>query len=497
MDNFSLTSITTFDELLDLINKSNITYDLDLIRKTYDFIVKVHGDQCRVTGETYITHLLTVAKYIVNLRIDTVSIVAALLHDCADKATVSIDEIDKEFGTEVAFIVNGLGQVRDFSKKVSDEKKDIENFKNLIFNAAEDIRIIIVRLCEKLHNLQSIDLMDETTRNKAATKGLNIYGPLAEYLGLSLIQRHIEEISFKVLYPKEYNLINDYLSKVNNNIIETLEEDIQDLTKQYNFTIKNISSRNKGHYSIYRKLRRKTRHLGIDDFVKDEFIDELIHDIVAVRVVVNTVEECYMILGLIHSKWEYIQEEFDDYIIKPKDNGYRSLQTIIKYKGSYIEVQIRTEEMHEYNEFGPASHIAYKLKGSKSAGNTLTWTKDLVKWKDNDQLSKDDFKVKAFSQSIFVFTPKGLVISLPKDSSPIDFAFRVHTSIGYHYAGALVNGKMVSMDYKLQTGDVVEIHTQKNVTANQGWMKYAKSNATKSRIRRIMKREKDDVYGIE
>jgi guanosine-3',5'-bis(diphosphate) 3'-pyrophosphohydrolase len=497
MEELEILSIKNIDELIDLLKKSSITYDFELINKAYEFAKKAHSEQTRSSGELYISHVLNVAALVAKLRLDTVSIVASLLHDCADKAGISIDEIDKEFGTEVAFIVNGLTQIRDFSKKVSDEKQDIENFKNLIFNAAEDIRIVIIRLCEKLNNLQTIEIIDYEMQKKAAIKGLNIYGPLAEYLGLGLIQRSIEDISFKIVFPDEYKIITESLDAIykdSQNALNDLEKYIPELLVKYNFKPETINSRRKGNYSIYKKLKKKSE-IGVK-FVTFENILKL-HDIFAVRIIVNTIEECYMVLGLIHSKWEYIQEEYNDYIAKPKDNGYRSLQTNIVFENKIIEIQIRTMEMHEYNEFGPASHIAYKIQGSKNASNSLTWTKELIKWKTNDQLSKDDFKVKAFSQSIFVFTPKGLVVSLPKDASPIDFAFRIHTSIGYHYAGALVNGKMVSMDHKLQTGDVVEIHTNKNVNANQGWMKFARANSTKARIRRIMKHDKESVYGID
>ncbi len=489
MNRFETSTIHTYSELLELIKSSQIKYNLEEIEKAFKYAEGIHKGQKRLSGEDYIEHVLTVAGYIVRLNLDSTSVVCALLHDAIEKGNVTLEAIDKEFGTEVAFIVDGLSSIRNFSKKFSETEKDIENFKILIFNAAEDIRIIIIRLAEKLHNLSTFKNLPDNIKQESARKALKIYGPLAEYLGLGYFQRVIEDMAFKILNPKEYAFITDQVEKYfreSEDVLNKFEKDLKEIMGKYNIKLNNIYSRRKSNYSIYKKLKRK--FLKEEEEIKEESFEKL-RDIYAFRIVVDTVEDCYLTLGLVHSQWEYSPEDFDDYISNPKENGYRSIHTVVNYKNIFIEVQFRTSEMEEYNEFGPACHIAYKLQGSqKSAGSIFTWTKDLLNWRNKETLSKEDFKIRAFSESIFVFTPKGLVVRLNKDASPVDFAFRVHTHIGYHYNGALVNNKMVSMDHKLKTGDVIDILVNKNVTANAGWLKYARSNSTKSYIRKLLNR---------
>jgi guanosine-3',5'-bis(diphosphate) 3'-pyrophosphohydrolase len=486
MQNFDTTEIHNFEGLKDLINSSNVNYDLLQIEKAYNYAQNLHKETQRASGETQMVHVLTVAAYIVRLNLDNVSVIAALLHDTVDKGNVSIDDIDKEFGTEVAFIIDGVNSIRSFTKKFAELDSGIENFKNMIFNITEDVRIILIRLAEKLHNLLTINTLPVESERFSARKALLIYAPLAEYLGLGFFQRTLEDLAFKILNPEEYSQILNLSQKYEiekHDLIDDFNADLKNLLSEYKIKFFDMQIRKKGIYSIYKKL--KAKHLQPDEPINAEVFGKL-KDIYASRVILNNVEECYLVLGLVHSKWEFSKEDFDDYIAKPKENGYRSIQTTISYKSAFFEVQIRTQEMHEYNEFGPASHIAYKLKGSKSAGSTLTWTKDLVKWQESPNLSKEDFQIKTFASSIFVFTPKGLVIRLEKQSSPIDFAFRIHTGVGSHYCGALVNGKMVSMEHKLQTGDVVEVLTSKNAKANLDWLKFAKSTSTRAKIRKIL-----------
>lgn len=483
---FKLEPIKNKKELFLILESTGIKHDFDLIDKAYNFASEVHKDKKRLSGEDYIEHLLAVTGYVAQLNLDTTTIVSALLHDSVEKGGISIDLVDKEFGTEVAFIVDGLTNIQKITKTIEDKEVDTENLKHLIFNATEDIRILIIRIAEKLHNLLTVNHIPEDIKRNSALKAMNIYAPLAEYLGLGYFQRNLEDLAFKELMPEEYKLVSKVIEehfKSSQVVIDKFLEELKEVLDRYNVKYINISSRRKGIYSAYRKAKRKRddleRQLTVDDISK-------LRDIHAARIILNSIEDCYLVLGLVHSNWEYIKEDFDDYISKPKPNGYRSLQTAILFQDTYFEVQIRTQEMHEFNEFGPASHIAYKLKGSEqSAGDIFTWTKDLVKWKTSDNLTKEDFKIKAFTNSVFVFTPKGLVIRLDEGSCPIDFAFRIHTQLGYNYTGAKVNGKMVSMDYKLKTGDVVEILSTKNPNVTLDWLKFAKMTETKSRIRRF------------
>ena len=490
MNEFSISEVNSFENLLEIINKNQIEYNLDLIKQAYHYAEKMHFGQKRKSGDDYTVHCLTVAAYIARLRLDTVSICAALIHDTVEKADADIDEIDHLFGTEIAFIVEGLTKIRNFSKKIDHESKQQE-FTNLIFNSSEDIRIVMIRLAEKLHNLTTINQMDVDSQNNTAKKALYMYAPLAEYLGLGVIQKYLEDYSFKILHPKEYTQLDELVDNYffsNKNLILDFESELSDLLSEYKVKPKSIESRKKGLYSAYKKLKNKYKYqekgLNIVDVAKQN-----LKDIYAARIIVDTVEECYVVLGLIQANFETLQDEFSDYIAHPKDNGYKSIHVLFKFAGIILEVQIRTIEMHEYNEFGPASHIIYKMqRESRTASNQpITWTKDLVNWKSNESNKKDNFKVAAFQNSIFCFTPKGLVISLPKDASPIDFAYRVHTDIGDKYRGALVNGKMVSMDYKLKTGDVVEIIMDKEINVRRDWLKFAKSTSVRARIRRRLR----------
>lgn len=483
MSNFNFETIQSFNELLTTLQSQSLSHDLELIQKAYKYAEEKHKDQVRQNGQKAITHVLTVANYIAELKLDTISIVAAILHDIPEKCRVDIDEIDQLFGTEVAFIVDGINSVRRFSKNISGENGDREALKNLIFNSTEDIRILIIRIAEKLHNLKTLTEKQSSEAKKAASRALLIYAPLSEYLGLSSIQRELEDLSLEIQYPQEYSFItkkiNEYFDDTKG-LIEKFENEFGRLLKNYNVGLINLYTRKKGVYSAYRKLKNKyAEQFG---GFNDQSFSKLM-DVYAARVIVSTVEECYMALGLLQSNYEIIQAEFVDYIADPKPNGYRSIHCLFKYNYVTFEVQIRTQEMHDYNEFGPASHIAYKLNDPSKASE-LTWTKDLIKWKGST--NKEIYKLKAFSNSIFVFTPKGLVIRLEKDSTPIDFAFRVHTQIGKNYKGAIVNGKIVNMQYKLQTGDVVEVLTQNKPNVSLDWVKIAKMSYTKNRIKRAI-----------
>ncbi len=483
MKHFESKDVTSFKELLDVLLNSEIDYDLELIRSAYEYAATKHLGQIRLSGSPVEHHLLTVAKYIIDLKLDTVSVCAALLHDVIDKAEISIDEIDAKFGTEIAYIVSGLSDIRNLSKNFKEEDKNLEEFKNLIFKSSEDIRIIIIRLAEKLHNIQHIDQLEESIQQKAAKKILNIYAPIASYLGLGSIQRKLEDTSFRILHPKEYEILKskmESLTKGSEELVDKFIENVEEIFKKYKFKYESFYGREKGIYSAYKKIKNK--YLKGKDLEQYEFKD--LKDALAFRIIVDNVEKCYIGLGLLHSKLKYSKDDFRDYISNPKENGYKSIHTILEFEDTFVEVQIRTTAMHEYNEFGPASHIAYKLMGESKSKGSFTWTKDLVGWKQKNVLSKEDFKVMAFKESIFVFTPKGLVIQLCKDATPLDFAFRIHTDIGYRYQGALVNGEMKSMNFRLKTGDIVEILTSKKPNVSADWVKNCSSEYTKSRIRR-------------
>lgn len=489
MKEFNIKTIESFDELIKLIDNNDIEYNLDLIRKSYEFAKKVHEGQTRKSGDKVINHCLTVAGYIAQLKLDTTSVCAALLHDSIEKGNALENQLDELFGLDIAFIVQGLREIRDYSKKF-DQDQEQNEFVNLIFSSSEDVRIVIIRIAEKLHNLYTISVLDKDKQQSSAKKGLYMYAPLAEYLGLGVIQKYIEDLSFQVLHEKEYeeiiNKFNQYYESTKN-IIEDFENELEILLSEYKIQNYEMHTREKGVYSAYKKLKAKYK-IEEKGASISKAIEENLKDIYAARIIVNTVEQCYIVLGLIQSNFETLPEEFSDYIANPKENGYKSIHVLFRYNKTIFEVQIRTSEMHQFNEYGPASHIAYKLSNKKDISD-LTWTKDLIVWKDKKNMNKDDYRIKAFQNSIFCFTPKGLVISLPKGASPIDFAYKVHTDMGDRYKGALVNNKMVSMDHELKTGDIVEVIIGKNRNVSADWLKYTKSTSTRSRIRKRLRQQ--------
>ncbi len=488
-NNFNTKTIKSYTELQSLFNQKD--FDSDLIKKAYNYAKNAHSNQVRISGEPVIEHCLTVAKYCVLIGLDTNSICAALMHDSIEKGKGSLDEIDKMFGTEIAFIVDGVTKIRDIAQKYKDSEDNTEDFKKLILNSSEDVRIILIRLAEKLHNTLSLESLDENLKLKAAHKIINIYAPLSEYLGLGLFRNLLEDNAFKHIKPDFYNkLENEFknLRKKSENEIKKFQSKTLHLLNKYKFKKFVFEGRQKGLYSAYKKIKRKS--FGNKENLISLSYDLNLKDIFAFRIIFETIEQCYICLGLLHNEFTYLQEDFEDYISKPKPNGYKSRHTVLDFDGTYVEVQIRTFQMHEYNEYGPASHIAYKIKSEgKNLNEPVTWTKELASWQNKKNKSNEDFKVNIFKESIFTFTPKGLVINLPKDSSPIDFAFQIHTDLGYKYAGAKVNGKMVSMNYKLKTGDVVEIITAKKFNVSSSWLKAVKSSEAKSRIRRWMRKE--------
>lgn len=483
-----LKEILSFDELINQLRDNRLMYNIEEIKHAYDFVKLMHKDEVRVSGKPYIHHTLNVAYYVAQLKLDTNAIVAALLHDTISKANISIDDIDKQFGTEVAFIVDGLQNLKTLSKTYTIEHSG-EEFTNLIFNASDDLRIIIIRLADKLHNIVTLDNTDKKIQEIAAQKILNIYSPLAEFMGLGFMQRALNDAAFKILEPQMFATVQaqiDNLSRQDKNIIMDFQNTVEALLKRYNIKNFEVSARKKGTYSAYRKIFRK--YIRNNNLTAKAFAE--IKDIFAIRIIVPSLEDCYKVLGAIHSEFEYSPDHFEDYISVPKENGYKSIHSVITYEAKPIEIQIRTLEMHEYNEFGPACHIAYKLQGSKkNLDDTFTWTKQLVDWKDanNATLSKDDFKIDIFKESVFVFTPKGLVIRMRKGANALDFAYRIHTDIGHRYRGAIINGKMVKMDYELKTGDRIEIITDSKINASMDWLKIAKVTRTKDKIKKALR----------
>lgn len=496
-------------EIISLIQGPTDT-DITLLKKAYDFAQKAHEGQTRKSGEPYFNHLFATAKNIAELGMGATTVSAGFLHDTIEDTTVTSEEIQKEFGDEILFLVEGvtkLGQIR-----YQGSERYNESLRKLFVAMSQDIRVLIIKLCDRLHNIQTLEHVPKEKQLRIAKETLEIYAPIAYRLGIKKLQRSLEDLSFAYVYPKEFEEITKIIKSKKDDVEAELDKFQKDLKKELaknGITKFRTDYRVKSFYSLYKKLQKYKGDI------------ESIYDISALRVTVDTVSDCYKILGIIHGNWRPLPERIKDYIASPKLNGYRSIHTtIFTGDGSIIEVQIRTEEMHKEAEYGIASHISYKeglkrktanpnllwlrriLPGRNSPEQTTdtknigtsdvpTWIKELVEYqKEAGEEFIDDIKTDFFEERIFVFTPKGDVIDLPKDSSVIDFAYAIHTDIGNTMAGAKVNGKFTAITTVLQNGDRVEIETKKNAKPSKKWTEHCKTTMARRRIEHYLEDNK-------
>jgi len=402
-----------------------------------------------------------VAKVVTQLGVGRRAIVAALLHDTIEDTSLTIDEIASEFDDEVALLVDGLTDVKKLTKGIEVHETNIEVFRKFLFSSVDDVRVLIVRTVDKLHNILTIKSLSPDRQKRNAERILGIYSPIAEYVGLHYFKRLLDDNAFKILYPKEAKKLELWLAETSKQEIKalaTIRNEIESLLRVNRINDFEIEGRIKGLYSTYLKIKNKGK--------------ERVKDRVGIRIITDTVANCYTILGLLHSKYNYLPDEFDDYISNPKPSGYRSVQTTLNWKNLLtLEVQIRTHEMHEFNEFGPASHIAYKMsKDGADTGMGYEWVRELVKWQKGDE-NINNYRIKVLEKFIYVFTPKGDAIQMPVGSTALDFAYRIHGEIGDHCIGVKINQKMGKIDTKLKTGDLVEILTNKKAQRNRNGLK--------------------------
>ncbi|MDD3998703.1 MAG: HD domain-containing protein [Candidatus Shapirobacteria bacterium] len=444
------------------------------IKEAYDFAYKAHEGQIRDSGEAYISHPAWVAKLIAQIDIGEEAIIAALLHDCLKKTQATIEEIDEKFGDEVALLVSGLSEVQDKTTGKKVDNTNVEIFRRFLFSSVDDVRILIIRLADKLHNGMTIESIPPEKQIEYAKRVMGIYSPIAEYVGLHYFKKRLDDIAFNILFPEEANKLREDFKKQEKDEIKAVtlvKTEIEEMLQINNIKDYEIEGRIKSLYSTYLKIKRKKV--------------ENIGDRVGIRILTDTVTSCYTILGLLHARYKYLPDEFDDYISTPKANGYRSIQTTMKWKNKItVEVQIRTKQMHEFNEFGPASHIAYKLGKNNESGMGIEWVKDLVKWQKSNN-NVNNYKIKVLSRYVYVFTPKGDTIQLPKEATALDFAYRIHTDVGDHCLGAKINNKMVRIDQKLNSGDVVEIILTKNKNVCKNWLDIVTTSFAKEHIRKM------------
>jgi GTP pyrophosphokinase len=419
------------------------SFDLTEIYKAYTFVFEIHRNKVRRTGEPYISHSVWIAKVLARLGIGQEAVIAGLLHNVVGKDIKILNRIELLFGNEVASIVTGLNQINNNTKGMKLHGMDLEIFRKFLISSIEDVRVLIIRLVDKLHDGLTINSLPVHKRRSYAKKVLGVYAPMAEYVGLNYFSQLLEDIAFKLLYPKSWKELEEILKKNYRKEIKSLWEfksDLASLLGNEKIEKYEVQARIKGLYSSYLKWKKK----GI----------ERLKDRIGFRVITKNEEDCYKVLGGLHLKYPYIREEFDDYISAPKTNGYQTIKTTLRWKHKlFVEVQIRTEEMHELAEFGAASHLIYKMKNSDKKGN---WFKNLVLWKKNGD-DKNKFKINILADYVYVFTPKGEIIQLKSGSNIKDFAFKIHSELGEICKGGRVNGIKKKKDYILKTGDVVKV----------------------------------------
>jgi GTP pyrophosphokinase len=465
--------------------------DRDLVQKAYERALEAHAGQRRLSGEDYVEHPLQVASVLADLHLDAPTVAAALLHDTVEDTDLTLHQVSSEFGKDVAHLVEGVTKLSRISFR-SDEARHAENIRKMLIAMADDVRVVLIKLADRLHNMRTLEALPEHKRKRIARETLEIYAPLAHRLGIGQIKWELEDLAFRTIEPDAYQ---DIAARVNRKrrdrerLVTDLSEILGRELEKIDIAAE-ISGRPKHIYSIWQKMTRDRK-----DFSQ-------IYDLLAMRVLVDSVKDCYGVLGVVHSLWKPLPGRFKDYIAMPKSNGYQSLHTtVISHNGEPIEIQIRTHEMHEVADFGVAAHWAYKEEGTDPRfDQKLGWLRLLMEWQKEVQDAEsfvDVVRVDIFQDEVFVFTPKGDVVSLPAGSTPVDFAYRIHTEVGNGCVGAKIDGRMVPLDYELQNGEIVEILPAKGPHGpSRDWLTFVKSASARDRIRKWFKAQaRDDNIG--
>ncbi|MFH1617743.1 MAG: bifunctional (p)ppGpp synthetase/guanosine-3',5'-bis(diphosphate) 3'-pyrophosphohydrolase [Candidatus Margulisiibacteriota bacterium] len=474
----------TFEELKNKILAYNKNSNLELLTRVCKFAEEKHKSHFRLSGEPFIQHPLTVAFILAELEQDDFTIAAALLHDTVEDCGVTLEEISASFTPEIAVLVEGVTKLGQLTYE-SREKRQAENFRKMFVAMGRDLRVIIIKLADRLHNMRTLQFLPPEKRLETSKETIEIFAPLAHRLGIWKMKWELEDLSFSFLMPEKYQDIKKKISESR----EAREKNIDEFIKKLKQVLKNVGiegyiyGRPKHFYSVYRKMHDQNR----------DFSD--IYDLTAVRLILKTVKECYTALGIVHATWKPIPGRFRDFIAVPKSNGYQSLHTTVMGRGGRpMEIQIRTEEMHRMAEYGVASHWVYKEgEADEKFNNKIAWLRQMLEWQTEMKDARDfmdNLKVGLFEEEVFVFSPKGDVYQLQTGSTPVDFAYHVHTEIGHRCVGARVNGKIMPISYKLQNGDIVEVLTGKADNPRLDWLNIAKTPAARSKVKSWFKRRK-------
>ena len=469
---------------------------VETLRQVFLFSQEAHAGQVRVSGEPYIHHPIGVATILADLQLDVASLKAALLHDVVEDTAVSLEKLEDLYGKEVAMLVDGVTKLSRI-EYISKEEQQLENYRKMFLAMAKDIRVVLIKLADRLHNMRTLKVMPLHKQQATARETLEIFAPLAHRLGMYSIKWELEDLAFRYLEPERYYALVEQVKQKRREREAMISQSIEELKDRLaNVGIEcEINGRPKNFYSIYKKMQRDHKELGE------------IYDLLAIRVLVHSVKDCYGALGMVHTLWKPIPGRFKDYIAMPKSNMYQSLHTtVVSTHGQPLEIQIRTFEMHRISEYGIAAHWRYKESGKGAGGNVgsgaksfdakLSWMRQLLDWHQDMRDPRefvDTVKLDVFADEVFVFTPRGDVIDLPVGSVPIDFAYRIHTDVGHKCVGAKVNGKIVPLEYKLSNGDIVEIITSKQSNGpSRDWLNIVGSSETKNKIRQWYKKEKKE-----
>lgn len=479
-----------YTSLLKKIESYNPNVDREQIIKAFKFAKKAHHNQIRASGEPYYYHPIAVARILAEMHLDEDSIITALLHDTVEDTVISLEDIQIHFGVDIAKLVDGVTKLAKI-KFQPDNIREGENFRKLLLAMSEDIRVLIVKLADRLHNMRTVNFLSDKKARRIALETMEIYAPLAERIGMQKMKNELQDLAFKVLYPEERkSIINrlEYLREDEGSIVDKIETHIKKTLSDFGISAE-VTGREKTPYSIWQKMKQKNISF------------EQLSDIIAFRVIVNDLIDCYQVLGIIHAAYKMIPDSFKDYISTPKTNGYSSLHTVVVGPNKQrIEIQIKTQEMHYVNEWGVSAHWGYKqdidLMSNPTASARFKWIKELLSILDHSET--EDFiehtKLAMYEDQVFCFTPKGEIIALPKGSTPVDFAYALHTDIGNACSGAKINGRTVPLKTILNNGDQVEIAIAKNPAPSTAWQQFAVTAKAKSEIKRFMRSKQRKEY---